>query len=156
MTAILRLVGPEVAPGQGDSSAKERVQDRQIWRRHSPIGVFDKLSRVASPHQAKSQDQAFTTTPEELEAAKENEMRWTHIVGNDMENIPLGIILAWVSIVAGGNSTATSVLFLLFTVCLLVHTVAFVHGVFLPRTLAWQVGALSTLGLAITAVIGPF
>ncbi|KAG9398227.1 hypothetical protein AC1031_014830 [Aphanomyces cochlioides] len=82
--------------------------------------------------QAKSQDQAFTTTPEELEAAKENETRWTRIVGDDMENIPLGIILAWVSIVAKGNSTATSVLFLLFTVCRLVHTVAFVHGVFLP------------------------
>ncbi|CAK4067025.1 unnamed protein product [Aphanomyces euteiches] len=106
--------------------------------------------------QAKSEEPVAATDPEELRKAKEREHRWNRIVGNDMENIPLGIILAWVSIMAGGNTSATSVLFILFTVCRVVHTVAFANGVFLPRTLAWQIGVLSTLCLAVTAVIGAF
>ncbi|CAK4067027.1 unnamed protein product [Aphanomyces euteiches] len=102
------------------------------------------------------EEQALFIPPEALEAAKEVENRWNRIVGNDLENIPIGIVVAWVSIAAGGNSTATSALFILFTVCRIVHTLAFANGVFLPRTLAWTVGVLSTLGLAINAVVGAF
>ncbi|CAK4067023.1 unnamed protein product [Aphanomyces euteiches] len=107
----------------------------------------------ANPNQ-----QAFTTAtdPAELQAAKDNENRWNRIVGNDMENLPFGILLAWVSIIAGGNGTATSVFFIVFTICRIIHSVAFAKGVFLPRTAAWQIALLCNIGLAITAVVGAF
>ncbi|RHY24286.1 hypothetical protein DYB30_008443 [Aphanomyces astaci] len=104
------------------------------------------------------QQRAFIpeTSEEKVEAAKAKEARWGRIVGNDLENLPFGIIMAWVSIVAGGNGTATSVLFVVFTVSRIVHSIAFANAVFLPRTIAFQVGMLSTVALAVNAVIGSF
>ncbi|KAF0691084.1 Aste57867_17622 [Aphanomyces stellatus] len=108
--------------------------------------------------QRNPQQTAFVaeTSPAKIEEAKATELRWSRIVGNDLENIPFGVILAWVSIIAGGNGTATSVCFVVFTIARIVHSVAFAHGVFLPRTIAFQIGVLSTLALVINAVVGSF
>ncbi|ETV94533.1 hypothetical protein H310_11833 [Aphanomyces invadans] len=104
------------------------------------------------------QQRAFIpeTSEEDLEAAKAREARWSRILGNDVENLPFGIIMAWVAIVAGGNGTVTSVAFILYTVCRIVHTIAFANAVFLPRTIAFQVGVVSTVVLSINAIAGSF
>ncbi|RHY29155.1 hypothetical protein DYB32_005383 [Aphanomyces invadans] len=96
------------------------------------------------------------TSEDKLEAAKAREHRWNRIVGNDLENLPLGIMMAWVAIVAGGNGTVTSIAIILFTVSRIAHSIAFANAMFLPRTISFQVGALCTVALAINAVAGSF
>ncbi|ETV94529.1 hypothetical protein H310_11829 [Aphanomyces invadans] len=78
------------------------------------------------------------TSEDKLEAAKAREHRWNRIVGNDLENLPLGIMMAWVAIVAGGNGTVTSIAIILFTVSRIAHSIAFANAMFLPRTISFQ------------------
>ncbi|EQC37642.1 hypothetical protein SDRG_05234 [Saprolegnia diclina VS20] len=88
--------------------------------------------------------------------AKADDIRWQRIVGNDLENLPFGIILAWTSILAGGNTSVTSVAYIIFTIVRVVHTLAFANHIFWPRTSAWTLGILSMLTMAINGIVGSF
>jgi hypothetical protein len=43
--------------------------------------------------------------------------RWTRIVGNDMENIPLGLILSWLSLEIGKSKDVHTGLVVTFAAC---------------------------------------
>jgi uncharacterized membrane protein YecN with MAPEG domain len=107
-----------------------------------------------------NQPQTFGLTPadpqsEEYKQAKAEEIRWQRILGNDMECIPFGVIMAWVSLWMG-NPMITSITFGIFTAARITHTVAFAKGIFIPRTLAWQLSIVCTIVMAINGLVGAF
>ena len=65
--------------------------------------------------------------------------RWARIVSNDMENIPLGLIAAWGSLLCCANPQAHVVLILLFTLARIGHTVCYAKALIPSPTLlaAW-------------------
>ncbi|OQR94942.1 hypothetical protein ACHHYP_00822 [Achlya hypogyna] len=93
---------------------------------------------------------------EAAQLAKAEDIRWQRIIGNDLENLPFGILLAWFSVLAGGNTSVTCVAFIVFTVVRVVHTLAFAFAIFWPRTSAWTIGILSILTMAINGIVGAF
>ncbi|KAJ2996695.1 hypothetical protein HDV02_006255 [Globomyces sp. JEL0801] len=86
----------------------------------------------------------------------ENEARWNRIVANDLENIPVGLIIFLVSILARGNDIVTTVCVILFTVGRIGHTVAYAYSLQPYRTLFWVIGLMSVLAASINAIIGAF
>merc|ERR1719220_598135 len=69
--------------------------------------------------------------------------RWRRIVNNDMENIPMALIILWAQTIVGANAITTSVCALLFTVARIVHTFCYYYSVQPARSIAFFIGLLS-------------
>ena len=91
------------------------------------------------------------------EEAKANDVRWRRIVANDLENIPLGLIVLWATGMAvsakkaDGAGTALIVLTIAFTAFRFLYTYAFMHALQPWRTIFWT-GAI--LSIVVAAGIG--
>eukprot|EP01083_Nonionella_stella_P024425 67433_1 len=84
------------------------------------------------------------------------EQRWQRIVLNDLENVPIGIVMMWLSFFAYGDNTVTSVCAIAFTVGRCLHTLCYVYKLMPWRSIAWLIGVLSTLVLVGNIVYGVF
>jgi len=82
--------------------------------------------------------------------------RWQRIIGNDLENIPFGLIFGWAAFIASGNETVNMVAMIVFTVARILHTIFYAHAVQPFRSLSWAFGMLSILVLAGNAIHGAF
>jgi glutathione S-transferase len=98
---------------------------------------------------SQSYGQANSNIPEK---ARMDDIRWQRIVMNDLENIPLGLIVAIVSILVDGNSIANCVFLSTFTLCRCAHTLAYAYEKQPFRSYFWIGATLSVLGMAINAV----
>lgn len=97
-----------------------------------------------------------TKDDERAQKAKLIETRWNRIVLNDLENIPIGLVVAIVSILANGNEIANSVLIVIFTLARIGHTIAYANEMQPHRTIFWTAAALSLVGITINGVVGAF
>ncbi|KAI8892074.1 hypothetical protein BC833DRAFT_612690 [Globomyces pollinis-pini] len=86
----------------------------------------------------------------------EKEMRWNRIVANDLENIPIGLIIFLVSILARSNEIVTTICLILFTVGRLGHTIAYAYSLQPYRTVFWVIALLSVLVSSINSIVGSF
>ena len=90
------------------------------------------------------------------------EMRWTRIVANDLENIPLGLLVAWSSLLAsgaadsGGGKTAHIVFVIIFLIGRIGHTLMYARGVQPWRTVFWTAATIAVFGLGINSVVCSF
>ena len=75
------------------------------------------------------------------------QQRWSRICANDLENIPIGLVIAWGSVLCGTCSSIHNPLLLSFTVCRYGHTLCYAYGS-LFRPVAFGVGLFSVFGLA--------
>jgi len=74
--------------------------------------------------------------------------RWRRIVNNDMENIPLGLIILWAQVIVNANSATTSVVTILFTAARITHTVCYYYSIQPYRSVAFFVGLLAVFTAA--------
>ena len=96
-------------------------------------------------------------------AAKDRSQR---IVNNDLENIPYTMALAWGAMfliffgadesTRDSQSMAHIVLFTIFVVARICHSVVYSMGLSVPRSAAWATGFLCTFGIAINGTIAAF
>ena len=114
--------------------------------------------------------QTKPTTDEEegggpSEEAQQNQERAQRIVNNDLENIPYTMVLAWGAaycITASGSrrvpayGLAHIVLYSVFVVCRIAHSIAYAKKIATARSLLWLVGALCSFGIAINGTIASF
>jgi glutathione S-transferase len=92
-----------------------------------------------------------------LKYYQELETRWARIVQNDLENIPIGLLVAWGSLQAPpANPTLHAALVMGFVVGRFGHTWAYAKAKQPHRTLFWAAGVLSMLGMAANGVWGAF
>jgi len=88
--------------------------------------------------------------PEEAPMVQRAARAWR----NDLENIPIFLILAWIYVAAGLPTTAFVVYCVVFMVARIVHSFCYVNSLQPLRTIAYTIGALATLALIIHLFIG--
>ncbi|KDO25539.1 hypothetical protein SPRG_20662 [Saprolegnia parasitica CBS 223.65] len=94
-------------------------------------------------------DTAAATT-----AAREQDIRWERIVRNDLENIPIGLIVAWGAVQSGGVEAVTTCALGTFTAARVYHTYAYAQGLQPHRGNAWMVGTAAVLVMALNSLYG--
>lgn len=90
------------------------------------------------------------------EVAREAEARWNRIVMNDVENIPMGLIAAWGSLMCNANPTAHVVLVVIFTLARLGHTISYAKAKQPARALCWMTALGASVGLCVNGLLGLF
>ncbi|KAF0717942.1 Aste57867_2004 [Aphanomyces stellatus] len=87
-------------------------------------------------------------------AAAEEDVRWQRIVRNDLENIPMGLLVAWAAVNSGGSEVVNCAAIGAFTVARLFHTYAYAQALQPHRGYAWGLGTFSVLVLATNSLYG--
>jgi glutathione S-transferase len=83
--------------------------------------------------------------PEEVPAVQRAARAWR----NDLENIPIFLILAWIYVAAALSATGFAIYCAVFVVARIVHTICYLNSIQPLRTIAYAVGALASLALMI-------
>jgi uncharacterized MAPEG superfamily protein len=73
---------------------------------------------------------------------------------NDIENIPIFLILAWIYVSAGLSTTPFVIYCLVFMVARIVHTICYLNSIQPMRTISFTIGAVAMLALIISLLIG--
>ncbi len=73
---------------------------------------------------------------------------------NDLENIPIYLIVAGIYVAAGLSAAAFVVYCVVFMVARVAHTICYLNSIQPARTIAYTVGALAALALIIHLFIG--
>ncbi|KAI9315034.1 hypothetical protein DFJ73DRAFT_804140 [Zopfochytrium polystomum] len=102
--------------------------------------------------------QSFGLEPAEskaLKAARAEDTRWQRIVNNDVENIPIGLIVSYASLLApNGSSTVHRIGVVGFFLARTLHTVAYAGSLQPHRAIAWLLGWACVLALGGNAALG--
>jgi glutathione S-transferase len=89
------------------------------------------------------------TAPEEHPAVQRAAKAWR----NDLENIPIFLILGWIYVAAGLSVAAFATYCAVFTLARIAHTVCYLNSIQPWRTHAYTIGAIATLALIIHLLI---
>ncbi|ORY52885.1 hypothetical protein BCR33DRAFT_711305 [Rhizoclosmatium globosum] len=104
--------------------------------------------------------QTFGVSAEGAEASEKElkarmaDVRWQRIVSNDLENIPLGLIIAWTSLPTAWSPLLHALLVSLFAAARVGHTIAYAKALQPHRAATWAAGIVSVLGLCLNGVAG--
>ncbi|KAJ3359873.1 hypothetical protein HDU91_004779 [Kappamyces sp. JEL0680] len=79
---------------------------------------------------------------------RQQDIRWQRIVLNDLENIPMGLVVAFVSILVGANATVTQASICVFTLARFFHTWAYANELQPHRAIGWGLGLASIFVMA--------
>jgi glutathione S-transferase len=90
----------------------------------------------------------------ENQKAIEADLRWQRIVLNDLENIPLGLLLAWASLLSSFNSQVHNICMIAFTLARIGHTVVYAREAQPHRAICWFVAVVSAFCLGLNGVLG--
>jgi uncharacterized MAPEG superfamily protein len=88
--------------------------------------------------------------PEEPEMVQRANRAWR----NDLENIPIFLILAWIYVAAGLSAAAFVIYCVVFMAARIAHTICYINSIQPWRTAAFMVGAIAMLALIIHLFIG--
>ena len=107
-----------------------------------------------------------TDTSQITEEAKTAQDRAQRMVNNDLENIPYTLVLTWGSLYCitsaaeavdvKGYAMAHIILFSIFVVCRIMHSIVYSMGLSTARSLVWLMGLLCSFGIAINGAIAAF
>ncbi|TMW68927.1 hypothetical protein Poli38472_001083 [Pythium oligandrum] len=85
------------------------------------------------------------------------ELRWQRIVLNDLESIPLALIVFGTGLISGKtNEAAQTAALVVYTVLRFVHTFAYAKSLQPYRTFSWQFGIVAILAGAINSLVGVY
>jgi uncharacterized MAPEG superfamily protein len=72
---------------------------------------------------------------------------------NDLENIPLFLILAWVYVAAGLSTRTFAIICVVFVLARIIHTIAYLNALQPWRTIGYIIGSIATVTLIIDLFI---
>jgi glutathione S-transferase len=119
----------------------------------SAISVVQGLARTSAKAFVNPEDAATfggTVVPQEVAMVQRASKAWM----NDLENIPMFLILALVYAIAGLSATSFMVYCVVFTVARILHTIFYLNAMQPWRTIAFSVGALAMVALIIHLFVG--
>jgi glutathione S-transferase len=87
--------------------------------------------------------------PQELPAVQRAAACWR----NDLENIPIFLILAWIYVMGGLSVSVFEIYCIIFMIARIFHTFFYLNGVQPWRTVSYTIGALVTIALMINLLI---
>ena len=82
------------------------------------------------------------------------ETRWVRIVQNDMENIPIGMIVMWGAALTPWSPVVHATAAGTFCAARYAHTVAYAKKMQPQRAIAWATGVIAVLTLGINGLVG--
>jgi len=85
--------------------------------------------------------------------AKEFEVRVARLVMNDLENIPLGLIVAWAGVLCGGSSTVHVTSLWAFCLGRFAHSYFYAKAIQPWRAVGWGVAFAATFGMGGNALM---
>jgi uncharacterized MAPEG superfamily protein len=91
-----------------------------------------------------------TVATEETPAVRRASKAWL----NDLENIPIFLILALIYAIAGLSTTAFLIYCVVFTLARILHTIFYLRAAQPARTIAYTIGAVVSLALMIHLFVG--
>eukprot|EP01135_Chromosphaera_perkinsii_P001384 Nk52_evm1s166 gene=Nk52_evmTU1s166 len=97
----------------------------------------------------KGKQQQFTPREDVPKHIREEEMRWSRIIMNDLENVPLGLVLMWAGQLGGAAGEVHTGLVTAFVASRCVHTWAYANAKQPWRALAWFGGVASNVAMAV-------
>jgi glutathione S-transferase len=86
------------------------------------------------------------------EKLMEKQQRWGRICANDLENIPLGLIIAWGAVFCGASPNIHIPAMMTFTLARCAHTILYANGSLL-RPVAFGVGLASVITMGVCGII---
>jgi uncharacterized MAPEG superfamily protein len=119
----------------------------------SAISIVQGQARTAAKVFVNPEDAKLfggTVAAEEVPAVKRASKAWL----NDLENIPMFLILALIYAIAGLSTTAFLIYCVVFTLARILHTIFFLNAVQPARTIAYTVGALVSFALMVHLFVG--
>ena len=111
------------------------------------------LFKTAGKQDFTGGSKVFKSEAEE-KSAKEEENRAVRIAQNDLESIPVGLIMNWGSLLCHGSTNWHIYLTIAFTICRYGHTIAYSLKRQPSRAIFWFGAILSMFGFAINGVVG--
>lgn len=88
--------------------------------------------------------------PEEPEIVQRAARAWR----NDLENIPIFLILAWIYVAAGLSAGAFVIYCLVFMAARIAHTICYINSIQPWRTVAFTIGTIAMVALIVHLFIG--
>jgi uncharacterized MAPEG superfamily protein len=117
------------------------------------IGVVQGLARTSAKKFANPEDAKMfgaELVPQEVPAVQRANNAWR----NDLENIPIFLILALVYVIVGLSPRAFIVYSVIFTVARILHTIFYLKAMQPWRTIAFTLGAVAMVGLILQLFVG--
>ncbi|TMW68928.1 hypothetical protein Poli38472_001084 [Pythium oligandrum] len=94
---------------------------------------------------------------EAMKKAKEVELRWKRIIMNDLESIPLALIVFGAGLLAPKTNEGVHVAALIvYTVLRCFHTYAYANSLQPHRAMCWRFGVLAILVGGFNAMVGAY
>mmetsp|Transcript_41150 Transcript_41150/g.66181 ORF Transcript_41150/g.66181 Transcript_41150/m.66181 type:complete len:171 (+) Transcript_41150:28-540(+) len=124
-----------------------------------PKAVSDKTSNTPLLADGNNQEQPQQQNEDgnvQSPAGFSEEERWRRLVQNDLENIPLTIMLMWIAVLCNGDKLTNIVLASLFTVGRIGHSICYIYKLMPWRSIAWLLGIVGTVGFMVNIVYGAF
>lgn len=95
----------------------------------------------------------FKAEDEKGHKIKEAEARWVRLIANDMENLPMGLILTWGSLLCKPNPALYTTFLWLFCAGRVVHSFAFANAMQPLRSYSWMAGVAGSLGMGVVGLL---
>ena len=80
--------------------------------------------------------------------------RWTRIVANDLESIPLALIVAWAAVICRAPAIIHDVLIITYVLSRIGHTYCYAYGIQPGRSISWFAAKLCEGCLLINGLYG--
>ena len=91
-----------------------------------------------------------------LEKYKENDQRWVRLIQNDVESIPISLVIIWAGALCGPNLLLHVIASWTYCLCRIGHTVSYAHALQPHRAIFWVVGVVSILIAALNCLVGSY
>jgi uncharacterized MAPEG superfamily protein len=118
----------------------------------SAISIVQGRARVAAGVFVNPEDARTFKAKEAAEEAPAVQ-RAARAWGNDLENIPIFLILGWIYVAGGLSVGAFKLYCVVFVIARIVHTICYLNSIQPLRTIAYTVGAIATLALIIHILV---
>ena len=119
----------------------------------SAISVVQGRARTGAKAFTNPEDAAMfggTSVAQEVAGVQRASRAWM----NDLENIPMFLILALVYAIAGLSGGAFIIYCAIFTIARILHTIFYLNAMQPLRTIAYTVGALTSFALMVHLFVG--
>eukprot|EP01084_Bolivina_argentea_P067210 122448_1 len=89
------------------------------------------------PQQDENEESPKNDTPL-VKIGFSDEDRWRRIVQNDMENIPITLILMWIAVIVDGNNEVNVTLAAVFLFGRIMHSLCYIYQLMPWRSIGWM------------------
>ena len=124
-----------------------------LWLKYQITCIIQARKGMAAGKRA-PEDLAEGADKSPDQGKQESLQRWTKIVQNDLETIPIGLLMNWGSLLCNPNPCIHLGLNATFVLGRLGHSVSYAYAKMPHRAIAYMLGVFATMGFVINGVIG--